>query len=108
MNALCLARAFENEVVLVYANAAGKQISGQNTSTLIGQSQITVPFRGPLDIAMDNIETMIIEEVDLDVLSIAEEAYEIRSDLQKGIIGCTAPSIEITMEYKATPQLIAD
>lgn len=106
VNALCLARAFENEVVLVYANAAGKQVSGQNTSTLIGQSQITVPFRGPLDIAMDNIESMIVEEVDLDVLAIAEEAYEIRSDLQKGLIGCAALSIEIPMEYQT--QLIAD
>ena len=108
VNALCLARAFENEVVLVYANAAGKQVSGQNTSTLIGQSQITVPFKGPLDIAMDNFEAMLVEEVDLDVLAIAEEAYEIHSDLQKGIVGGAAPSIEITMQYEATPQLIAD
>ncbi|MGH2493172.1 MAG: carbon-nitrogen hydrolase family protein [Ktedonobacteraceae bacterium] len=108
VNALCLARAFENEVALVYANAAGKQVSGQNTSTLIGQSQITVPFKGPLDIAMDNFEAMLVEEVDLDVLAIAEEAYEIRSDLQKGIVGGATPSIEITMQYEATPQLIAD
>lgn len=87
VNALCLARAFENEVVLIYANAAGKQIFEQGTSTLIGQSQITVPFKGPLDIAMDNGETMLVEEVDLDVLTVAEEAYEIRSDLRKGVIG---------------------
>jgi len=108
VNALCLARAFENEIVMVYANAAGKQVSGQNTSTLIGQSQITVPFKGPLDIAMDNIETMLVVEVDLDVLAIAEEAYEIRSDLQKGIAGHAAPLAEITLEYEAAPQLIAD
>jgi predicted amidohydrolase len=108
VNALCLARAFENEVVLVYANAAGKQVSGQNTSTLIGQSQITVPFKGPLDIAMDNIETMLVEEVNLDVLAIAEEAYEIRSDLRKGLIGYAAPSIEIIMDSETVPQLVAD
>ncbi|HET9999579.1 MAG TPA: carbon-nitrogen hydrolase family protein [Ktedonobacteraceae bacterium] len=108
VNALCIARAFENEIVLVYANAAGKQVSGQNTSTLIGQSQITIPFKGPLDIAMDNFETMLVEEVDLDVLAIAEEAYEIRSDLQKGITGGTTPSIEITVQYEVTPQLVAD
>src|ERR1700680_697359 len=108
VNALCIARAFENEVVLVYANAAGKQVSGQITSTLIGQSQITVPFKGPLDIAMDNVETMLVEEVDLDVLAIAEEAYEIRSDLQKGLIGCSAPSIEIILESETAPQLVAD
>ena len=108
VNALCIARAFENEIVLVYANAAGKQVSGQNTSTLIGQSQITVPFKGSLDVAMDNFETMLVEEVDLDVLSIAEEAYEIRSDLQKDITDRAAPSIEMTIQYEATPQLVAD
>lgn len=88
VNALCLARAFENEVALVYANAAGKHVFEQGTNTLVGQSQITVPFKGPLDIAMDNAETMLVEEVDLDVLAVAEEAYEIRSDLRKGVIGC--------------------
>jgi predicted amidohydrolase len=90
VNALCLARAFENEVVLIYANAAGKQVIDGQTCTLIGQSQIIVPFKGPLDIAMDNVETMLVAEVDMDVLTIAEEAYEIRSDLQKGISGCSS------------------
>ncbi len=111
VNALCLARAFENEVALVYANAAGKQVFDQGTSTLIGQSQITVPFKGPLDIAMDNVETMLVEEVDLDVLAVAEEAYEIRSDLRKGVIGCIAPPIEApetSVVYEATPQLVSD
>lgn len=111
VNALCLARAFENEVVLVYANAAGKYVSEQATSTLIGQSQITVPFKGPLDIAMDNVETMLVEEVDLDVLAVAEEAYEIRSDLRKGVMGCAAPSAEeseTSVECEPTPQLVAD
>ena len=111
VNALCLARAFENEVVLVYANAAGKQAFEQGTSTLIGQSQITVPFKGPLDIAMDNVETMLVEEVDLDVLEVAEEAYEIRSDLRKGVIGYAAPPVEATetlVAYQATPQLVVD
>ena len=111
VNALCLARAFENEVALVYANAAGKQVFEQSTGTLVGQSQITVPFKGPLDIAMDNVETMLVEDVDLDVLAVAEEAYEIRSDLRKGVIGCTTPTIEATetpMAYDAAPQLVAD
>ncbi len=89
VNALCTARAFENEIILVYANAAGKIVAGGSSSTLIGQSQITVPFKGPLDIVMHNMEAMFVQEVDTDVLSIAEEAYEIRSDLQKGNIGCT-------------------
>lgn len=99
VNALCLARAFENEVVLIYANAAGKQVFEHGTSTLIGQSQITIPFRGPLDIAMDNVETMLVEEVDLDVLAVAEEAYEIRSDLRKGAIGSTTKEMPVVSAH---------
>src|SRR5579859_3213198 len=111
VNALCLARAFENEVVLVYANAAGKHVFEQGTSTLVGQSQITVPFMGPLDIAMDNVETMLVEEVDLDVLVVAEEAYEIRSDLRKGVMGSVPSFIEAPetpVENDAAAQLVAD
>lgn len=85
VNALCIARAFEHEVVLIYANAAGKIELDGNTCTLIGQSQITVPFRGPLDIAMHNNETMLVQEIDTSILSTAEKAYEIRSDLRKSL-----------------------
>ncbi|HLX55548.1 MAG TPA: carbon-nitrogen hydrolase family protein [Ktedonobacteraceae bacterium] len=83
VNSLCIARAFEHEIVLIYANAAGKLVSEESTSTLIGQSQITVPFKGPLDIIMHNFEDMFVQEVDTAVLAIAEEAYEIRSATQR-------------------------
>src|SRR5713101_2941623 len=45
VNALCVTRAFENEVVLVYANAANYEGVEEH---LIGRSQITVPFKGAL------------------------------------------------------------
>src|SRR5205823_9599256 len=45
VNALCMSRAFENEIVLVYANAAGRLTGEENIETLIGQSQITVPSK---------------------------------------------------------------
>ena len=86
VNALCIARAFEHEIVLVYANAAGKTNLDGNKCTLIGQSQVTVPFKGPLDIVMHNDEAMFVQEVDTAILAIAEESYEIRSDLQKGLL----------------------
>jgi hypothetical protein len=54
-----------------------------NTCSLIGQSQITVPFQVPLDIAMHNDEVMLIQQVDTSVLALAEQSYEIRSDLRK-------------------------
>ena len=72
VNALCIARAFEHEIVLVYANAAGKTNLDGNKYTLIGQSQVTVPFKGPLDIVMHNEEAMFVQEVDTAILAIAD------------------------------------
>ncbi|HYB00318.1 MAG TPA: carbon-nitrogen hydrolase family protein [Ktedonobacteraceae bacterium] len=85
VNALCITRAFENEIVLVYANAAGTYISEDHTETLIGQSQVTVPFKGMLQSLSHNREEMLSQEIDTTILDDAEEAYEIRKDLQKGI-----------------------
>jgi predicted amidohydrolase len=83
VNALCVARAFENEVILVYANAAGRVNVEGLEETLIGRSQITVPFKGALKVLDHNKEEMFIEEVDTDILKDAEEAYQIRKDLGK-------------------------
>ena len=85
VNALCVARAFENEIVLVYANAAGRLTGEEGTQTLIGQSQVTVPFKGALGLVNHNQEEMHSVMVDKDILRDAEEAYEIRKDLQKGL-----------------------
>ncbi len=85
VNALCITRAFENEIVLIYANAAGTYFSEDHTETLIGQSQVTVPFKGVLHSLNHNREEMFSQEVDTSILVDAEEAYEIRKDLQKGI-----------------------
>lgn len=87
VNALCITRAFENEIVLTYANAAGRLNDGDNTETLIGQSQVTVPFRGVLKSLNHNREAMFSQVIDTAILTDAELAYEIRKDLQKGIFG---------------------
>jgi predicted amidohydrolase len=89
VNALCTTRAFENEVILVYANAAGSAyFKDGSKATLIGQSQITVPFKGALSACPHNDEAMLIQEVDTAILRIAEQAYEIRNDLRTGRLGC--------------------
>ena len=85
VNALCVTRAFENELVLVYANAAGTYFNEDHTETLIGQSQVTVPFKGMLQSLGHNREGMFSQEVDTSILVDAEQAYEIRKDLQKGL-----------------------
>jgi predicted amidohydrolase len=79
-----VARAFENEVVLVYANAAGTL--GDEDSMPIGQSQITVPFKGALGSLDHNREAMCIAEVDTSILADAEEAYQIKQDLKTGTL----------------------
>ncbi|MFN6991698.1 MAG: carbon-nitrogen hydrolase family protein, partial [Fervidobacterium sp.] len=83
VNSLCIARAFENEIVVVYCNAAGKFENNNFKSKLIGRSQITVPFKGPLIRLDHNNEEMFIQEVDTKILDDTEVAYRIRSDLKK-------------------------
>ncbi|HZU68719.1 MAG TPA: carbon-nitrogen hydrolase family protein [Ktedonobacteraceae bacterium] len=85
VNALCVTRAFENEIVLVYTNAAGRLNYEGNTGTLIGQSQVTVPFKGSLGTMEHNEEEMRYFVVDTSILDDAEKAYKIREDLRKSV-----------------------
>jgi len=78
VNALSVARAFENEIILVYANAAGVGKYQGIEERLIGRSQITVPFKGALRVLEHNQEEMFIEEVDTAILNDAEAAYQLR------------------------------
>lgn len=83
VNALCVTRAFENELVLVYANAAEDENSDGAAEHLIGHSQITVPFKGAIAHVAHNQAAMFVQEVDTAILRDAEKSYEIRSDLRK-------------------------
>ena len=83
VNALCVARAFENEIVLIYVNAAGSARNDGMAERLIGRSQITVPFKGAIAHIDSNRTAMVVQEVDTAILRDAEKSYEIRSDLQK-------------------------
>ncbi|MBI4016416.1 MAG: carbon-nitrogen hydrolase family protein [Candidatus Aenigmarchaeota archaeon] len=86
VNSLCSSRAFENEIVLVYCNAAGKYQYKGIDYPLMGQSQICVPFIGAIKRLDHNKEEMFVAEVDTAVLKDAERAYRIRSDLKKRIL----------------------
>ena len=85
VDALCTARAFEQEIILVYANAAGELHAGTEHGVLLGHSQITVPFKGVLQRCAHNREEMFVQSVDTAILADAETAYEIRADLRKGL-----------------------
>lgn len=85
VDALCRVRAYEQEIILVYVNAAGALQGEDQQGTLIGHSQITVPFKGALQRCDHNREMMFLQTVDTAILADAEAAYEIRQDLQKGL-----------------------
>ena len=86
VNSLCVTRAFENEVILVYANAAGHLRYKGNTGTLIGQSQVTLPFKGSIGLMHHNGEEMRYFVVNTAILNAAEKVYKIREDLKKGVL----------------------
>ena len=84
VDSLCVARAFEHEIALVYANAADT-VNGEHNPTatehLIGHSQITVPFRGVVQRLEHNREAMFIQHIDSAILTDAENVYRIKADL---------------------------
>ena len=81
VNALCTTRAFENEIIVIYANAADDETALNRSERLIGRSQIAVPFKGPVCILDHTREEMFVQTVDTDLLKDAEAAYTIRHDL---------------------------
>lgn len=81
LDALCLARAVENNIVFVYANAASiMQFPNGTSDHLAGHSQIALPFKGTLAKLNHNFEEIIIQDVDLSVLGLAEETYHLRAE----------------------------
>lgn len=82
IDSCCTARAFENELIIVYSNVAGRWTLGGHRYESAGRSQIAMPFRGPVKLLDHGREAMFVQDVDTDVLRLAEEAYQIRQDLR--------------------------
>ena len=78
VNSMSVTRAFENETTVVFCNAAKNKQPKEYTP--IGRSQITLPFIGPIRRLDDNEEEMFIQEIDTDILKVAEDSYHIRED----------------------------
>jgi len=77
INTCVPARAMENEVVFVYVCGCGKGEFAGSPVNLLGNSQIAVPFYGRVA-SLRVEEGLLINEVDLDLLDLAESAYEIK------------------------------
>jgi len=79
VDAMCISRAFENNLILVYCNATGKV---KKVDKALGHSQITIPLKGALK-KLGTEEKMFIQEIDFSILKEAEKGYRIRKDLEK-------------------------
>jgi hypothetical protein len=67
----------------VYANAPLQTHEG--AGTLLGHSQVTVPFKHVLQRCDYNREAMLVQSVNTTIPADAETAYSIRQDLKKGL-----------------------
>jgi predicted amidohydrolase len=83
VDSLCVDRAFENEVILVFCNTAGKMKLKNSWDISIGHSQITEPFRGVVKKLNHNREAMLIQKINTDILKDAEHSYKLRKDMER-------------------------
>lgn len=69
LDSVTVARSYENTCAVAFCNA-------------FGQSQVTMPILGSLGKLGVEKDDLIISEVDIEVLRVAEEHYKVRADLQ--------------------------
>lgn len=78
VDALCVARALETNSVVIYANAAGVMKNPDGSiDTLIGHSQVAMPFYGSLKRVTSNTEEMFTQDVEMDILKESAGVYKI-------------------------------
>jgi len=83
IDSLCIERAFEEEIILIFCNTAGEIQFTKTKDTSVGHSQITEPFKGVIKKLNHNKEAMFIHEIDTSILKDAEKAYKLRKDINK-------------------------
>ncbi|KAJ5272383.1 hypothetical protein N7478_007508 [Penicillium angulare] len=70
------ARCYENTCGIIFVNAAGP------AADFLGMSQVTLPLVGPVA-KMGSEEGLLVADMDLGVLDIAEKNYKVREDIRK-------------------------
>lgn len=81
LDALCLARAVENNIAFVYVNAAGiAKFPNGSSDHLVGHSQINLPMAGTVVKLAHNNEEMIVQDINLSFLDLAEKTYRLRAE----------------------------
>lgn len=76
------ARAMENELAFVFVNGCGPWEMAGHSDTLVGHTQIALPFYGPIS-KVGEEEGVLISDVDLTICARAKEVYSILDDLKK-------------------------
>ena len=87
IDTLCLARALENECLIIYANGAGKAkyyVDGEIYSeNQVGYSQICAPFYGTVAKIGSNKEGYIVYACDRNIAERAEVVNQLRVDISR-------------------------
>ncbi|KAL4819838.1 carbon-nitrogen hydrolase [Aspergillus spinulosporus] len=73
LDSVLTARCFENTCAVIFANVAGEE-------QFLGMSRVVLPVVGPVA-KMGNEEGVLVAELDMDLVRIAEENYKVRMDL---------------------------
>lgn len=72
------ARALENELIFVFANAAGSYITDHSKDVLLGYTQICQTFTGPLEVYKHNHEKLMIQTVNTEIIDTMRKTWQIR------------------------------
>jgi predicted amidohydrolase len=77
IDALCQARAFENEVTICFCNASGRLKDKNEFDILAGRTQVCLPFYGCIKNLKQNKEGIIIFNFDKSIIKDARKAYRL-------------------------------
>jgi predicted amidohydrolase len=77
IDALCQARAFENELAICFCNASGRLKYKNKFSILAGRTQVCLPFYGCIKNLKQNKEGMIVFNFDKSIIEDARKAYRL-------------------------------
>lgn len=83
IDSLCYARALETEAAIIYANPAGEYVPGD---PLAGNSQMTLPIKGPVRKLAHNKERLIVADLPEKTLGRAAKVYKIGDDIRNGYL----------------------
>lgn len=86
VDSLCISRSFENEVIIVYCNAAWNFKFWNYTDKLIWHSQICLPFIWSIKKIENNQENYFVQEIDTKILKDTEKVYKIRKDTKNRVL----------------------